>query len=199
MENSPTIALLTIYESDIFNTDSPSGYDNESLTKIIDELKRLGFDVVNINPLLNKEIKYIIESTIRHEKRVNLISSVLVGNFDYFLYVNVRNQYITVSKSEDYRIEIVARIRLLNNNLITNDKETVLDESILYDTYDIKSEVIKSMNMTRTDLKARSLITFIDFLINFLNKYVRDIRNYEYALDGEEPICFDFNYDTAHI
>jgi phosphoenolpyruvate synthase/pyruvate phosphate dikinase len=199
MENSPSLALVLIYESDVFNADSPSGYTNERIREILDELERLGFDVININPLLNDEIKYIINSTIRHEKRVNLMSGVLKGNYDYFLYINIRNSYTTITNTDDYKIDIAARFKLLNTSKKEETNDNNIDEELFYDVHDIKTSQMEARNMGRNDLKRKSLEQYIDFILNFVNNYVKTIRNYEYALEGKDPICLNLNYKASLI
>ncbi len=199
VEGLPTIAIVSIYESEIFNVDSPSGFPNEDLSRLSDELVRLGFNPVNIDPLLNDEIRYCIESTIRHEKRIDLISSILEGNYDYFMYISLKNKYVTSVDDDEYTVYATSRLRLLNADIIDDAEETQLDEMELYDMYKADRKREEGGSLTRESLKDKSLNIYWEFLLNFVNEYVKKIRNYQYARAGEEPICFNLDRDAIKL
>jgi hypothetical protein len=53
--------------------------------------------------------------------------------------------------------------------------------------------------MSRNDLKSKSLDIYEDFILNFINEFVRNVRNYEYTKEGKDPICLNLNYNTTLI
>ncbi len=193
MESSPTLALLIVYESKIFEADTPSTYPNNDpvMKEIQEELTRLGFNFYVIDPLLNDYVNTAIASTIKHERRVNLIASHLKESYDYLLYVSIRNSYDYSSRNK-YRVECASRFKLINDEILKSKIGSNPDAEKTYDIKYAKAKTLDESNLSRTSLKDKSIFMFKDPILNFCNDYVRSVKNYEYVLEGSSPICFDF-------
>jgi hypothetical protein len=187
MENSPKVAFITVYESSIYNADSPSGYQISELESYSNELERLGFSVIHIDPILNEDVRFIIESTIIHSKRVDLISNTLKGKYDYILYLSIKSSYTLRASSNGYKIDLGIRLKRLT---FPDDIEDDLKSR--YDLSTTESTEVDEGKFGRMELKRRSLYEFKSYILNFFNKYVKEVRNYEYLLEGSEPICYNF-------
>jgi hypothetical protein len=191
MENLPKLAFVPVYESEIFRKESPSGYATTETEEMENELIRLGFDVHNINLSLNENLLFIVESTAKHDQRISLMSNELMDSYDYLLYVSYHSEYRNPTDTESYKINLVIRMRYLGDysNLPNGDTG---DESIkdLYDSHTTKRKNLDDIGqLTRSQLKEESMEVFIDYFINFVNNYVKEIVNYNYILEGKEPVC----------
>ncbi len=196
MENYPKLALIAFYESKVFNTDKPLGYSSDEIPVLIEELKRLGFDVYNIDPSLNNKISYAITSTVKQDKRVKLIKSNLSGSYDFLLYIDIISDYGSQAQQKDYRIKLISHIEFIGNkeDIAGNSADEItLDEiEAIYTDSTVKGRILSEERQNRYSLKKTSIEINENFILNFFNDYVKSVRNYEYVLEDEEPICFDF-------
>lgn len=189
ISDNPSLAVVMVYESEVFSANSPSGFGLDDIDFITDELERLGFDYHNIDPILDESLNYIIKSTIRHDKRIQMIINQLDGNYRYLLYISLNNDY-SGGRRDRYLVECLARFKYLG--LYDEDDENILsDEDVkaLYDNTASKNVILKDGSLSRNSLKSKTLENVEDFLLNFSNNYVKDIINFKKAMNGEEPDC----------
>lgn len=180
VENLPKLALVVVYESDVFMEDSPSSFTKDELAILTDEFIRLGFDVYNINPILDERIGFIINSTIDREKRIDLMSSYFKNDYDYVSYVKIKSyQNFKDDELRTYIVNCEIRTRALENDKTDN----------VYDHFSKKTKELDDKVLDRTVLKRKSYDLYITFLINKVNSYVKQIVNYEYINNGKKPIC----------
>lgn len=203
MENSPKLAVIAFYESKVYNTEKPMGYSSDDIPTLVEELERLGFDVYNIDPSLNNKISYALTSTVRQDKRVKLIKANLSGSYDFLLYIDLISDYGSQAQQKDYRVKLITHIEFIGNKEdIAGESadEITLDEiEAIYTDSLVRARILKEEKQSRYSLKKTCIEINEDFLLNFFNDYVKSVRNYEYVLEGEEPVCFNYIIKNANF
>lgn len=187
--NKPAkLALIVTYESRLHRNVTFKGYKREDLSEITNELENLGFDTIYINPELNEYISEIMEVSKDYKTRANMILSKFECDFDYILYMHLKSLG-DVGPDRKHQTEMTVVT-------VNTDMESIEDESLreLYSSYFKKSKLLgfyPKLPSSR-EYQLDTLEVSLYDIYNYLNKYVKQIRNYELILEEEEPICFNF-------